>query len=78
MSTFLFCAVNNFVLYFIYILLGGITVTFLKGEKTLELLTTAEDNEVSQGKRRNRSKMGDSSASQSFKGLIEWTFDWMP
>lgn len=78
MSTFLFCAVNNFVLYFIYILLGGITVTFLKGEKTLELLTIAEDDDVSKGKRRNRSKMGDASASQSFKGLIEWTFDWMP
>ena len=32
-------------LYFLYILLGGITVTFVKGELTLELLTIAEDGD---------------------------------
>ena len=44
-STVLFCAFNNFMLYFLYILLGGITVTFVKGELTLELLTIAEDGD---------------------------------
>lgn len=68
-------------LYFLYILLGGITVTFVKGELTLELLTLEDDLDTdpsaSKGKSRRKRKT-QKSASDSFKGLLEWTIAWMP
>ena len=40
---FLNCLINNFMLYFLYVWLGGMTVAIVKGELTIELLTFKED-----------------------------------
>ena len=60
-ETFMFSIINNWMLYFIYIFLGGIIVASLKGELTIELLTIQDDQDIrkrrtSKGRRRRQSQ----------------------
>ena len=51
MEGFLNHSLNNFMLYFLYVWLGGITVAIVKGEFKIELLTYKEE-EKPRGRRK--------------------------
>ena len=52
-------------------------MTFIKGELTLELLTTEdEEPDTTGGKRNRRNKKKDQSSKMT--SLLKWTIDWMP
>ena len=59
MSAMLFTAANNFMLYMLYIIIGGITVTMIKGELTLELLMIDDESENTTKSRRKAKKSTD-------------------
>ena len=71
---FLNCLINNFMLYFLYVWLGGMTVAIVKGELTIELLTFKEDDKV----KKKRKKNAEVELATNSRKFLEWALDWMP
>ena len=65
-----------------YILIGGMTVAFIKGELTIELLTVDPDRnndaELKSKKGKQKAKSTDTTIKQSLTGLLMWTVAWLP
>ena len=65
-----------------YILIGGMTVAFIKGELTIELLTVDPDRnndaKLKRKKGKQKAKSTDASIKQSLTGLLMWTVAWLP
>ena len=61
----------------LYIILGGLIVSNLKGEYTLELLTVAEPEGQSAPKGKGKKRKGGKD-DQARRDFIFWLISWMP